>query len=337
MATHRSAKLIPLVFILIISFVLTQPAKADDVMIFTANQNWLSRVYVMDMGGGVIDFHEYDFYRFTGMEVVDGELYIAEAFAPRVYKVDPATGDLDVFIDDWSLYYFYDVAFDGTYFYVDEWDLNRYDIHGVKDGTAGFDEDVMGLAWDGSHLWTLNDANLIRCWDVSGWPTVTELPELAFEPPSPACRGLWFDGTHLWSAESGETLGSIFTFDFQGQVVQSWPEPAFSGWGACVVPGSTSEVEPSRALVCATPGLSPIPLQAGASTGTIRFQLPRPASARLDVLDLRGACVTTLVAGHLDAGWHRARWRADGCPSGVYWLRLQAGSQTTAVRMLRVR
>jgi hypothetical protein len=47
---------------------------------------------------------------------VDGQLYVAEAFAPRVYKVDPATGDLQVFIDDWSLYYFYDVAFDGTYF-----------------------------------------------------------------------------------------------------------------------------------------------------------------------------------------------------------------------------
>jgi outer membrane protein assembly factor BamB len=89
---------------------------ADDVIVFTANQEFLSRIYVLDTGGNVIDYHQYDFYRWAGMEVVDGQLYVAEAFAPRVYKVDPATGDLQVFIDDWSLYYFYDVAFDGTHF-----------------------------------------------------------------------------------------------------------------------------------------------------------------------------------------------------------------------------
>jgi len=62
------------------------------------------------------------------MAVVNNELYVAEAFAPRVLKVNLETGELDVIIDDWSLYYFYDLAFDGTYFYVTEWDLNRYDI-----------------------------------------------------------------------------------------------------------------------------------------------------------------------------------------------------------------
>ena len=109
---------------------------ARDLMVFTANQEFLSRIYVMDTTGSVIDFHEYDFYRFVGMEVVDDELYVADAFAPRVYKIEPITGDLDVFIDDWSLYYFYDVAFDGTYFYVDEWDLNRYDINGNYAGVV---------------------------------------------------------------------------------------------------------------------------------------------------------------------------------------------------------
>jgi len=83
------------------------------------------------------------------MEVVNNELYAVDAFAPRLYKVDIETGDLEVIIDDWSLFYFYDVAFDGTYFYVTEWDLNRYDINGVKNGTAPFDEDVFGSAWDG--------------------------------------------------------------------------------------------------------------------------------------------------------------------------------------------
>ncbi len=95
-------------------------AMADDIMMFTANQEFLSRIYLLDTAGTVTDHHQYDFYRWVGMEVVNGELYVAEAFAPRVYKVDPVTGDLEVFIDDWTLYYFYDVAFDGEYFWSAE-------------------------------------------------------------------------------------------------------------------------------------------------------------------------------------------------------------------------
>jgi hypothetical protein len=138
--------------VLMTGLVLAGPAIFESTaseIIFTANQSWLSRIYVLDEGADVLAFHEYDFYRFTGMEVVGGELYIAEAFAPRLYKVDPYSGDLEVIIDDWSLYYFYDVAFDGEYFYVDEWDLNRYDIDGNYAGTASFDENVLGCAWDG--------------------------------------------------------------------------------------------------------------------------------------------------------------------------------------------
>jgi len=48
------------------------------------------------------------------LEIVDGELYAAEAFAPRLERVNLQTGDLEGIIDDWSLYYFYDVAWDGT-------------------------------------------------------------------------------------------------------------------------------------------------------------------------------------------------------------------------------
>jgi outer membrane protein assembly factor BamB len=121
-------KAISLLFwVTLAAFVVAAPAVAlaEDTMVFTANQDFLSRIYLLDTDGSVITYHEYAFYRWVGMEVVDGELYVAEAFAPRVYKVDPVSGDLQVFIDDWSLFYFYDVAFDGTYFYVDEWDLNR--------------------------------------------------------------------------------------------------------------------------------------------------------------------------------------------------------------------
>jgi len=209
---------------------------SEDVIVYTAHQDWLSRIYVLRMNGTIIDYFEYSFYFFADLEVVNNEVYAAEAFAPRTYKVDLYTGALDLVIDDWSLYYFYDLAFDGTYFYLNEWDLNRYDINGNKDGTASFDESVHGGAWDGDYYWTLTDANLIKCWDISTWPSLTEVPENAFAPPTPDCRGLWFDGLYFWTAESIEgTLGYIYQFNHRGAVINRWLEPAFRGWSACVI------------------------------------------------------------------------------------------------------
>ncbi len=101
---------------------------AEDIIVYTAHQNFDSRIYLLQMNGSVITFHEYSFYFFADLEVVNNEVYVVEAFAPRAYKVDLTTGNLDLVIDDWSLFYFYDLTFDGTYFYVTERDINRYDI-----------------------------------------------------------------------------------------------------------------------------------------------------------------------------------------------------------------
>ncbi|UCB53294.1 MAG: dockerin type I repeat-containing protein [Candidatus Zixiibacteriota bacterium] len=209
---------------------------SEDVIVYTAHQDWLSRIYILRMNGTVIDFFEYSFYFFADLEVVNNEAYVAEAFAPRAYRVDLLTGALDLVIDDWSLYYFYDLAFAGTYFYLNEWDLNRYDIDGNKDGMVSFDEAVHGGAWDGDYYWTLTDANLIKCWNVSTWPSVTEVPENAFAPPTSECRGLWFDGQYFWTAESIDgILGHIYQFNHRGAVINQWLEPAFRGWSACVI------------------------------------------------------------------------------------------------------
>ena len=208
----------------------------EDVIIYTAHQEWLSRIYILKMDGSVLDYFEYEFYRLVDVEVVDNKLYISEAFAPRSYKVNLSSGELELIIDDWSLFYFYDLAFDGEFFYVTEWDLNRYDSNGVKDGTASFEYDVMGSAWDGSYYWTLTDENIIKCWDVSNWPSLVEITENEFVPPTEFCRGLWYDGEYFWSAESIDgSLGYIYQFDESGTVINQILEPAFNGWSACII------------------------------------------------------------------------------------------------------
>jgi hypothetical protein len=310
------------------------PVFAGDAMVYTAHQEWPSRIYVLRMNGAVHHYFEYEFCRFNGVEVVNGEFYVAEAFAPRVYKVDLLTGDLDVFIDDWSLFYFYDVAFDGTYFYVDEWDLNRYDKNGDFDSRAGFDEDVLGSAFADGYYWTLNDANRIRCWDLTGWPSVVEVPENAFTPPTPECRGLWFDGLHFWSAESKNVLGLIYKFDANGNVVRQWTEPAFSGWGACVVPDFATGVRSVSAIGGLELRFEPISPNPTRTHTTIRFALPRSAHARLSLHDASGRLVSRLLAGELGPGHHDLPWNAGALANGVYFWRLEAGGETISRKMV---
>ena len=307
---------------------------ADDVIVFTANQDFLSRIYVLRMDGSVYDYFEYEFYRFVDMEVVDNVVYVAEAFAPRVYKANIETGDLELIIDDWSLYYFYGLAFDGTYFYVDEWDLNRYEIDGSKDGTASFDEYVLGCAWDSTYLWTLDDMNIIKCWDVSGWPGVVAVPSLNFTPPSPACRGLWFDGQYFWTAESLDGLGYIYQFDYSGAVINQWLEPAFSGWSACVVrdfitgSGETSSTRSSSGFELA---VYPNPLSAQAR---VELLLPQASSVALKVYNLAGEEIETLFLGRLPEGRQCVEWDATDKACGVYFLRLEADGYAESMKVL---
>jgi hypothetical protein len=58
---------------------------------------------------------------------------------------------------------------------------------------------------------------------------------------------------------------------------------------------------------------------------TIEYALPRTAAVRLEVFDILGQRVATLVDGPQLAGFHRVAWNAAGLSSGLYFARLQAG------------
>lgn len=209
-----------------------------ELLVYTAIQEWPSKswIYLLSLDGTPITCYSYDWYIFNDVEVVNNEVYVTDWVAPRLYKVNISTGELSVIIDDWSLLYMYDVAFDGNYFYIDEWSLNRYTLNGVKDSSISFNYNVRGSAWDGTFYWTLTDTTEIKCWNISAWPTILEVPQNNFLPPTPACRGLWFDGTYFWTAESLEgTPGYIYQFDYTGGVINQISEPSSKGYAACIV------------------------------------------------------------------------------------------------------
>lgn len=70
---------------------------------------------------------------------------------------------------------------------------------------------------------------------------------------------------------------------------------------------------------------------------TIRFSVPTSAQTRLDVYDVSGRLVQTLVNGAMTAGDHQVSWNAKDVPSGMYIYRLTAGNQTATGKMMFVK
>lgn len=59
---------------------------------------------------------------------------------------------------------------------------------------------------------------------------------------------------------------------------------------------------------------------------TIVYELPEAGNVTLDIFNIQGRLVQTLVNGFQTAGAHRVQWKAANLSSGVYVYRIKAGS-----------
>jgi hypothetical protein len=67
---------------------------------------------------------------------------------------------------------------------------------------------------------------------------------------------------------------------------------------------------------------------------TIPFTLDQPGEVYLDVLDVLGRPVATLVSGALASGPHLASWQPEAAAPGVYVVRLRVGADVATRRVL---
>jgi len=67
---------------------------------------------------------------------------------------------------------------------------------------------------------------------------------------------------------------------------------------------------------------------------TIKYALPEQSSVTIDIFDLLGRKIDTIVDESKPAGYHQAQWNADGNSSGVYFYRIKAGDFTETRKML---
>ena len=70
---------------------------------------------------------------------------------------------------------------------------------------------------------------------------------------------------------------------------------------------------------------------------TIAFTLPEKGNVNIDIYNVAGQKVKTLVNGYMSEGEHSVRWDASGCSAGVYFYKVKAGKYERSMKMTLVR
>jgi len=87
-----------------------------------------------------------------------------------------------------------------------------------------------------------------------------------------------------------------------------------------------------QAAVLQTPTPNPF-----SSATAIRFELPASSPTRIDVYDVSGRLVDTLMDGMMTTGIHSVEFDGSGLVSGVYLVRLTSGSECATAKVVLVR
>jgi len=69
----------------------------------------------------------------------------------------------------------------------------------------------------------------------------------------------------------------------------------------------------------------------------IEFYIPESQLVTLNVYDINGREVASLVSGHMKSGRHRFFWNASGVSAGIYFLQMSAGDSRSISRMTLIK
>ena len=70
---------------------------------------------------------------------------------------------------------------------------------------------------------------------------------------------------------------------------------------------------------------------------SIYYAVPEDLEVSLNIYNLQGQVVESLVNGIVNAGYHKIVWNADSNSSGVYFLKMVAGEYVTTQKLLLVK
>lgn len=235
--------------------------------------------------------------------------------------------------------------------YLDSSDGSLYtpDIHLAAGASLSFwhwisaEEDANFTAWDGAvvELSTNGGTSWAEITPQGGYThTIIDNPACPF----PAGYPCW-SGTYNWR----QATFDLSSFAFQDVRVRmrfgSDGAVTFEGWYVddfVLDPGTVAADAPELSGLpsqTALLGNTPNPFT---PTTRIRFALAEGTQVSLDIVDVSGRRVRSLVQGALPAGYHVSDWngktdRGYEVGAGVYFARLRAGSKELHTKLLKVR
>ena len=174
-------------------------------------------------------------------------------------------------------------------------------------------------------------------YDCDPVSALVAIPRAKTYPPGETVEYYFFKvpnaaGPGPYSASVGGTLGEVDLFCCMNtDVVQCepWRVGDNSEW-------ELVEVDRPEVLPTVTSLAQNYPNPFNAETN-ISFSLAEAGNVSLNVYDITGRLVTTLVDGQMDAGSHVVAWDASNVSSGVYFYKLAAGdySATKSMNLLK--
>ncbi len=119
-----------------------------------------------------------------------------------------------------------------------------------------------------------------------------------------------------------------------------WPEPVLNG---CIIQGDTFGVitsikneGPERILPKTASIKQNYPNPFNSST-LIKYYLPSSTAVKLEVFDLKGSKIATLLNTFQNVGVHEVTFNASNLPSSVYIYRLKTIKRILSKRMLLIK
>ena len=202
--------------------------------------------------------------------------------------------------------------------YTEEIALDIHNLPYVYEGSLSIPFDVMRLSLDETNYVTVAE-EVTLTWDLE------ELPDHISMTLTDNITGsetyLDYESEYVFTTEpkgsfSANYDGPIATYRVAG-------EPRFT---LSVTYGALGQND--DATLPSDFALHPIYPNPFNPSATISFDIPDVSSVALNVYDVKGALVETLLHDHMKPGNHHYNWEPQGLSSGVYFMKLTTAKQT---------
>ena len=191
-------------------------------------------------------------------------------------------------------------------------------IDGLAGRSASHSLLVLSTLPEGTRLEALTPAGVVAGRGVTGPDGLTGFALWADDPMTSEVEGFSpYESVSLRLEGSSDVL--TFT-KVEGDV-------AFTDGGLGVVRLENEELPISFALNSAYPN----PFN---GVTRLTFTLPESQTVRFAAYDLSGRMVAELASGKFNAGFHRMSWDASTLATGVYYLKLESGSQKAITKVV---